>query len=377
MTARAHAFLPPSGAKAWSKCSMWPTMNQLFPQDDSEDAREGNAAHWVAWQLIQNGWLPDVGFMTPENMPVTDEMQEGALFFVERLKPYMEHAAQFQIEQWQPIGWISEHCAGTPDLWFYDQTNGVLHVFDYKFGHRFVDEFENLQGVCYEIGILDKLANTFRKPVGLIDDLITCHFHVIQPRCFYKGEPHRTWVHKASDLRSIGNMLIAAGERAISNPVATTNEECRDCPGRHACTALQQAAYSDAEFACASSPLELDITQASRELRMLQRALARLNARVDGLAESVKSQMLNGKQAPFHQIGFGRASRVWKLPNEEVLAIGQLFGKDFSKKSVLTPKQVIDLHTIDEAVISEYTERKSGVARLEPVDNNQARKVFG
>ena len=131
----------------------------------------------------------------------------------------------------------------------------TLEVVDYKFGHRFVDEYENDQGIAYTAGIIDHLAELMQKGPGLIDQMIKVNFTVIQPRCFYKGALVRTWSVLASDLRGHINQLAGAAELALMpNPPAVTNSECRDCPGRHACPALQQAAYADAEFATRSKP---------------------------------------------------------------------------------------------------------------------------
>ena len=374
----AHSILPPSGAAAWRRCGLWVAMNQAFPQPDSPETLEGTAAHWVAWEILAGRPVAE-GTPAPNGVIVTDEMIEGGELLVATIRERMplEQFGQWHIEEPVQIPRVHPQCWGTPDAWGFALSLATLEVVDYKFGHRFVDEYENDQGVAYTAGIIDVLAEKLGKGPGLLDQVITVNFTIVQPRCFYKGKPVRTWSVKASDLRGHINILAGAAEKALlPEPTAVTNEECRDCPGRHACPALQRAAYADAEYAVKSSPVELSPAAASLELRMLERSLERLQARVDGMREAVATYIRQGHSVPFHRAQQGYGRQQWTMPPEQVIAMGQLMGVDLSKPGVKTPTQAKKAG-VDEAVIKAYSITPLGSIKLVPDNPADARRVFG
>ena len=374
----AHSILPPSGAAAWKLCGLWVAMNQAYPKPDTPESLEGNAAHWVFAEMLAGNIVCE-GLIAPNGVVVTEEMIEGGELVVETVRARMpaERFGAPRVEEAVGIARIHPQCWGTPDIWAFSAAPLVLEVIDYKFGHRFVDEYENDQGVAYIAGIVDALAEKFKEGAGLFDQRCKVNFTVIQPRCFYKGAPVRTWSVLASDLRGHINQLAGAAELALMpNPPAVTNAECRDCPGRHACPALQQAAYSDAEFAVKSSPVELPPAAASLELKMLERSLERLQARVEGMREAVAAYIRQGHSVPFHRAEQGYGRQQWTMPVDQVLAMGSLMGVDLSKPGVKTPKQAIK-SGVDEAVIKAYSITPLGSIKLVPDNPADARRVFG
>jgi hypothetical protein len=349
-------------------------MNQAYPQADTPETLEGHAAHWVFAEMLA-GRIVCEGQVAPNGVVVTEEMVEGAELVVDTVRARIPAGTVLHVEEPVAIGRIHAQCWGTPDIWaFYGVT---LEVIDYKFGHRFVDEYENDQGIAYTAGIIDHLAELMQKGPGLIDQMIKVNFTVIQPRCFYKGAPVRTWSVLASDLRAHINQLTnAAGVALAPNPPAVTNPECGDCPGRHACPALQQAAYYDAEFAVRSSPVELPPAAASLELKMLERSLERLQARVEGMREAVAAYIRQGHSVPWHRTEQGYGRQQWTMPVDQVLAMGSLMGVDLSKPGVKTPKQALK-SGVDEAVIKAYSITPLGSIKLVPDNPADARRVFG
>lgn len=372
----AHSILPPSGAKAWRQCAMWPTMNRLYPKPDTPETLEGTAAHWAFVELFEGRQI-DEGLIAPNGVMLTGEMVDGAELYVDAARSRLPTGVALNIEQPVAIPCVHPECWGTPDTWFYDESGATLNVFDYKFGHRFVDEYENDQGIAYIAGIIDHQAERLGVAPGHLDQCVKVNFTVVQPRCFQRGAPVRTWTVRASDLRAHVNQLANAAGRAMApNPTATTNSECRDCPGRAHCPALQQAAYSDAEFSYTGSPHELPPVAASLELRMMERALERLNARVDGLKEAVTTYGRQGLALPYHKLEQGYGRQQWTLPPDQVLAIGSMMGVDLSKPAVMTPKQAVK-SGVDAAVISAYTATPMGSVKLIPCNPADARRVFG
>lgn len=364
----AHSILPPSGAAAWRHCPMWVTMNQLYPQGDTPDTLAGNAAHWVFGEMLAGRAVTE-GMQAPNGVYVTDEMIDGAELYVDTIRSRVPANVPLHVEEPVSIKRIHDQCWGTPDTWAFISTAMVLEVFDYKFGHEYVDEFENDQGVAYVAGLIEHLQ--------LNDQILRVNFTIIQPRCYYRGQPVRTWSFIASDIRgNVNKLMNAAGEALLPNPRATTNPACGDCQGRHACQALQQAAYHDLEYSTQSAPLELPPEAASLELRMLERGLERLEARVDGLREAVATHIRQGKNVPHHVAEQGYGRQTWTISIDQVVAMGNLMGKDLTKNGVKTPKQAITAG-VDEAVIKAYSITPLGKIKLLPNNTANAKKVFG
>ena len=92
----AHSILPPSGAAAWKLCGLWVAMNQAYPQPDTPETLEGNAAHWVAWELLAGRQVSE-GTPAPNGSIVTDEMLEGAELLVDTVRTRMPLET---FEQW-------------------------------------------------------------------------------------------------------------------------------------------------------------------------------------------------------------------------------------------------------------------------------------
>lgn len=358
-----HSFLPPSGASAWSRCALWSTMNARYPQADTRETIEGTAAHWVAAQRLV-GRIYTPGQLAENGEVISDEMIDGAEMVYETIKTMCKGTVT--VEQPVRIPQIHASCFGTPDYWSYDDFH--LNIVDYKFGHGFVDEFWNLQGLLYALGVVNAL--------GVFGFDVKVSFTIVQPRCYHRGEPVRTHTYELSKAYPYISQLKQAALNAYEpQPTATTNPECDHCPGRHACSALQLAAYSDAEYADARQPVELSPQAAALELRMLERALSRLQARVEGLRELTLANLKAGKRVSHYKAEPGRGRARWNQDAEKIITVGKLLGKDLSKTDVVTPNQAKKLG-IDDAVISAYSVITPGATKLLPSSDDDARKVF-
>lgn len=370
-----HSFLPPSGASAWSRCALWPTMNARYPQADTLESIEGTAAHWVAWEILA-GRMPVEGSATPAGAIVTDEMLDGGELLVDTIRELIPKPIGFglRVEQRLSIPQIHPDCFGTADVWA-DNTHEprVLHIIDYKFGHRFVDEYFNPQGLLYLLGILNVINASNWK----INEGIKVCFTIVQPRCYYRGESVRSHTFYVRDAIKHFEQLEEAASRATEpNPPATTNAACNTCPGRHACDTLQKAAYSDAEFASDRQPHDLTPAAAGLELRMLERALQRLEARVDGLRELTLVNIRKGESVPYYRVEAGRPRTVWTSDVDTIISLGQIMGHDLAKPGVVTPLAAKKLG-IDHSVISAYSHTPTGSLKLVATNPSDVRKVFG
>src|SRR6185437_8910195 len=154
-----HSSLPPSSAARRVACPGSRALEKLFPEEqESQEAREGTAAHWVANEMLCNEPTrpdPAIGFITPNGESVTQEMIDGGQLYVNTVMETVTLVKFFEaleapdqtiykcgIEEKIDISNVHPECWGTPDFWFFDPKINKLTVIDYKFGHRFVEVYE-------------------------------------------------------------------------------------------------------------------------------------------------------------------------------------------------------------------------------------------
>ena len=183
----AHSIIAPSSASRWGACPGSAVLEAGYPDnpEHEESRKEGNASHWVASSVLTDGARPQdfVGLTAFNGIIIDDVMVDAAMVYVAAVLAVSGEV--LKVEQAVQIARINAACFGTPDSWYYDAVQGILHIFDYKYGWGVVEAFENKQGVCYYAGIIDEL--------GIPDEHLRVHIHIIQPRPYHWGGPVRTW----------------------------------------------------------------------------------------------------------------------------------------------------------------------------------------
>jgi hypothetical protein len=367
-----HSILAPSSAAIREACSGSRAMQELYPEDgDSQASKDGTAAHWAAAELFA-GRTIDVGLVAPNGVMLDDEMVDSAeMYFNDVTKELANHVGFSPvIEERVDISVIHPLCWGTPDAWVFSPYK--LVIWDFKYGHRYVEVFENRQMMEYVAGILEKVGIT-----GISDQRTTVEFRIVQPRCYVGGSPIRSWKTTASDLRGWFNVLRNSEERAMApDAPTTTNPHCIDCSARHACTTAQRAAYSAAELSGSSVPFDLPTHALGPELRLVKRAIAQLRARETGLEEQALAIVRRGELVPLFRAEHSQGRVMWNKSDAEVIALGEMMGVPISKTKPITPKQAVDAG-LDPSLVAAFSEAKTGELKLKEDDGTAARKVFG
>jgi hypothetical protein len=360
-----HAPLPPSGAAAWVKCHYWPTLNAKYPQDNSPETIEGEAAHWAGAELIEGRQIA-LGQVTPSGYVLDAEMVEAAEMYAADVasvegKPTVENRVA--------MPYIHEQNWGTPDCYKWP-TPYHLVLWDFKYGHKFVPAFENWQLIDYSAG----LTSPFN---GLDDQALTVEFRIVQPRNYHALGPIRIWRTTAGELRGHYNQLQAAASHACGlKPRATVGEHCEYCPGRHVCNAAQAAAYTVADITLKGAVIDLPPSALGLELRNLKRAALLLESRITGLEVQALNTITRGQAVPFFEVQHEYGRLAWTQPPESIFALGDVLGVDLRKPPApITPTQAKKL--IDGLVISAYSDKPKGAAKLVASDISNARQVFG
>lgn len=366
-----HAVLAPSSAAIRRRCPGSVTMRAMYPEtEDSEASREGTAAHWAVAEMLA-GRLVDSGQIAGNGVMLTDEMLEAADVYVADVRATDAEFVGFDpvVEQRIDISTINPHCWGTADTWRFRPYK--LIVWDFKYGHRYVDVFENWQMIEYSAGILEKVGIT-----GISDQRTEVEFRIVQPRCYVGGSSIRTWKILASDLRPYFNEARAFEERSLlPDAPVVTNPSCIDCSARHACPAAQLAAYDAMERSAATVPFDLPPDAVGVELRYIDRAIEQLTARQTGLAEQALAMIKRGQAVPHYVASQSLGRQRWNRPDAEIIALGDMMGLPLAKPKLITPKQAQD-KGLDASLVKAYSEFPLGEVKLKPDDGRTARKVF-
>lgn len=376
-----HARLAPSSAYRWGPggCPGSVDMEARYPEpDDSEDARAGTAAHWYLTEHLY-GRVHPVGAIAPNGVPIDQEMIDCAndlladilatrLATADRAAGLAEHLyIEFRVSMGlfvHPDNW------GTPDVVLIDWTGKRLHVWDYKYGHRYVDAFENWQCLDYAIGA----AETYN-----IEDIKdwTVTITIAQPRNYAPEGPMRYWTCSGADLRNYARSLHSAALAASEqNAPLITGEHCRDCSAAVHCPANQRARGNAVDLSYRKVPGDMDLAAMSLERLQNLAAIARLNARQDAIDATILGALAAGKTVPYWGREPTQGRTRWTMPAEDIATMGDAMGVELRKPmECITPTQAKKL--IDEAVISAYSMTPSGAMKLVPLDDKKLRRAFG
>lgn len=344
-----HSRLPPSSAARRMQCPGSRALCEQYPEPkDSPKALEGTMAH--ALNLTVFTGQPYLPTIAP-----SEEMLDGAELWCQTIEPYRD-----KVVLETPVSCESIHpdCWGTPDAWVVE--DGVLRVWDYKYGHKIVDAFENWQLLEYAIGVTGLAV----KKVELT---------VVQPRAYHRDGPVRTWSLSAESLEDYRLQLVESESAAMEDDAPLrVGPECLYCPARHVCTTLQDAVYTGADYAQEATPEPLGEVALGRELALLTDMVVLMESRISGLTQEALAR--GGVPGWIIERGTGR--KRWSHPIAEVIALGEMMGIDIAKPGALTPAQAIKAGLAAELVNS-YTETPVGELKLVRDNGKAARVAFG
>jgi hypothetical protein len=372
-------LLRPSSALRWVNCAGSHALEGLYPEDeDSPEAREGTAAHYYATEALE-GRVHAVGTLAPNGHPIDAYMVEGAQHWIDDVRAELPNlpGAQFRVEtKVYAHSLIHPENEGTPDAWALSLQARRLIVWDYKYGHRYVDPFMFWQGINYVAGIFEGNSLTLADVTGL-----RVSIRVIQPRNYHPSGVVRVWETTGEYLWSLIEFMRARALEAKRPAAPTqTGPHCRDCRGRHACPAFAAVAARSMDCAGETVPMELPIDALGRELTRLQIAADRIKARISGLEEIAIAAIRNGKDVPGWRMGFVDSRERWAKDVAEVYALGDALGVDLRDNKPVTPAQAktkFKAAGLPLEVLQAYYEKPTGAAKLSPADPNAAAKAFG
>ncbi len=372
-------------ANNWVACNGCISMQTHYPAlpgEVSESRREGIAIHELVQRELEfMKYQPDdyphhdrsksVGSTSSNGVLITSDMVDAAGGAVDDvLKVVKLGGCRLEVEEPVDCSFIHPDLKQIkPDCYVWNANTTTLDVWDFKFGHRIVEAFENYQLILYVFGIL---------PYVNYD--ATIRMHIFQPFVSHSEGISRVWECKLFELRDkyINPLFENAKRAADGTGVCTPGSACNDCSGRRGCESLQRSIYSALDYHDCATPAELKGVGLASEYNLLTHHIDLLKSRLTGIEEQVMYDISQGEVVPGLSVTIGKGRKGWRkdIDKEEIAIMGDRMGVDLRKPLDLeTPTKCIKLG-VDESVINAYSETPNGKMKIVKNDDYKIRKMF-
>lgn len=336
-----HALLSPSGFKALMLCPAKPAMERGRPDDASEYADEGTAAHFLGAWCLERGeqaplYLGRLIHVTPEgaswdgsdgarSFAVTEEFAEHVQTYVDTVRDYVGPDGQLFVEQALPIDHITGEtdAEGTGDAVIV--RGDELIVGDLKFGRGVEVQAEgNPQLKLYALGGLRKF--------DLVGDIARVRVFICQPRAggtteaVYTVDELQAWARDEATPAAEKAMQIyqRVGINDVTQWCGPHEDACRFCKAKGDCPALDGAVSKalGAEFTDLTTEDQVERDAIVETSVATAHAAGGLGAKMDAVplvelwCKAVRArtekELLEGRTVPGYKLVAGRkGARAW------------------------------------------------------------------
>jgi hypothetical protein len=240
----AHAFLSPSGAPAWLRCHAKVWREKGLPDESSEFADEGTAAHFLRDQCLINEvdtseyigkyiavmpdgatWMTTSRHSAAPNFLVDADMAREVQKSIDVIRAF---GGEMYAERKLNIGFITgeEGATGTVDTTIVKTPELIID--DLKYGRGIaVDSVDNEQLLIYGAAALEEF--------DLLGEIETLRMRISQPRINNDSE----WVLPVSEvrervieIRKVADKIMAGPEGLEATP---GDKQCRFCKVKGTC----------------------------------------------------------------------------------------------------------------------------------------------
>jgi hypothetical protein len=333
---------------------------------DSDDAKEGTAAHWVG-EMVLSGQAPDtvslVDRVAPNGVIVTAEMAEYVDIYIDHIRSRSDVVNR--VEQSFKFDVNGVVITGTSDA--VSMNSDIIYIDDLKYGYRLVDPCGNWQLLIYAMGAV--LAERAYVPKRIV-------MSIVQPRPWHRNGPVRSWEISYEELNEYYKALAIHAEEAMRDDAPLkTGEHCVYCDARDECPAWQQAGMNAVDIICSGVNDVLTPGALSMELTNLRRAKTVLESRIAGLEELAKEKVKSGTIIPGYDVQRSLGHAKW-LKSVDVATLEMMTGKTLSEQKLVTPAEAKRRGVPDE-IVKAFTERPDNGFKLVQIDlDRTAKEMF-
>lgn len=326
-----HARLSPSSRHRWANCPGSVREEAKYPEGlPGPSAVDGTRTHLVLEHCIDNSLLD------PHTLENQAFKAEGNTFVVDKDRADRVAVAIDYIKQRSNNGElqvISEERVDPAELLGRSDMGGTIdcqiigndwiEIIDYKDGMIKVEADGNLQIEQYAYGVIAKYgASRFNKII----------FTVIQPKLSFKKESAiSSFEYDVESLLSKRDVIIsqALATDDLNAPLIPGDKQCKFCKAKGGCSALSEKVMG--EVGIMFGPVKnngFDIVEQSAEkdpsvmtdeqLKQIMEAAPLMRQLLDGVEQEALRRLESGKNIQGLKLVYGRGSRTWALPEEEM-----------------------------------------------------------
>lgn len=317
-------------------------------EEQGEDQREGEAAHYVATEILAGRSTPT---KAPNGVFVTDDMLEAIDGFVTDVQSRGIPTLIEQNVDFQLTDVIRILCR--LDVATYDYNTGTLTIDEYKHGWRIVEPLDNWQLVAEAAGWLVRYRDT---PTSRI--ILNIH----QPRPHHPGGKKRSITYSIGEFGAVIARMRGLLESLPTNTGTATGEHCYRCPAMAECWAHRQSEYNILEAVGTAFSDRLDNDELSAAILQMERAEQIAKQKKTAYRELMTARINGGKFARDWYIEPQLGNTTWN-PGVTPSMIKAVTGIDVSKPGMLSPTQAKALK-VPETVIKAFSYRPNTGTRL-------------
>lgn len=342
-------------------------LEQQFPSNSGEAAKEGTVAHTLAsWDLLGKGPAAQYINMEVDGVLVTDEMAHFVNQYVDYCRHVTAGSSTVLIEQPQKMVIVDDHwLLGTPD--YVVANEKVVNIIDLKYGFGWIEVQENWQLLSYAILVWLSYGGQWMPQ--------NVRLTVIQPRASHPDGPVRHWDFDGELLRNYYNRIRGAIEQAaLQNAPTKSGGHCRYCRALLDCTTNRQSSGQCLDVADNVGLMATEAKDVAVELSLIETAIERLTHRQTALEATGIKLAQEGKPVPGYECkqSYGRAN--WTV---DAIATGDDMGIDLrAPAKPITPAQAISRKLLPERMVKMLSERKPGEFKLKRVDIDAIRRII-
>lgn len=355
--------LRPSQAHRWTKCAMFPSAAEKYPEPpEGDEAREGTCAAWLA-QLCLTGDAHSpfdlVGRSHKNGVMVTEEMAANVLGYVTMVR---KRGGTTTAEEFVTLS-THPDISGTLDGSATRTASPTLYIDDYKNGRGIVEVRNNPQPIIYAAG---KIRQYEPGTFNLVQ------LGIYQPRAFHPHGIYRKWVMSVAELEQRADDIITAGLKCYdTNPVATPGEWCTHCPVAPRCAALAATGYQVAALITDDRHRDMTVLEMSHELDFLEFAESVIEARRKAVVAEAEARS-RLENIPGWRMKSSRGNRVLTVDPSWVTF---LTGIDATVSKAATPAELLR-RGIDGTLVDAVSDRPQLKMKLSRVTEDDIEAAF-
>lgn len=369
MPPNAHAVLSASSAHRWLSCTPSARLEQEFPNNETEAAAEGTAAHALCEHKLRKALKlrskkPISKYDSDEMDGYTDDYVQFVLECVEEAKKYCADPTVL-IEQKLDFSCYVPDGFGTGDCLIL--SDEILHIIDFKYGQGvLVDAEENPQMMLYALGTLSIF--------DCIYSIKTVSMTIFQPR----RENISTWTISVAELKEWADKALKPkAELAFKGDGEfSPGSWCQFCRAAVKCRARAEANLKIAQDEFRLPPLLSDVE--------IEDILLKLDDLIkwakDIQAYAQDAAVNHGKEWYGFKVVAGRSNRKYTDEAAVAQAAKNAGYKDIYKKSLISVTEMEKLmgkKTFSE-VLGAFVTKPQGKPTLVPTsDKRRAITVMG